>query len=46
MESLEDDWPEADTSQVNSTVIRKRKLKKKKKKKRVNDITVGFENEL
>ena len=31
---------------MDNTVVRRRKLKKKKKKKRVNDITVGFENDL
>jgi hypothetical protein len=46
MDDEDQDWPtEGDTS-VNNTVVRRRKLKKKKKKKRINDITVGFENEL
>ena len=31
---------------MDNTVVRRRKLKKKKKKKQVNDITVGFENDL
>ena len=31
---------------MDNTVMRRRKLKKKKKKKRVNDISVGFENDL
>lgn len=43
------DWPKEDSlanTSVDNTIMRVRKMKKKKKKKRVNDITVGFENEL